>query len=359
MQEHKQACQNCDRAFKRSFKFCPHCGQKTNDHLTLGVLFYNTVSNYFSFDARFFKSFIPLMIKPGFLARKFIEGKRLLFLHPANLYLFVSVVFFFILSLETKDQAGKLDSEFAETTNAVATVNDSIKKGVDIDSVKLNQIMDPVKKNKDLIGLKDSEIQQLDSIITESAQKTNKKNNINFDFDQEKVDSLLALNNVKDAEVYKAMGMPDNAGTFKRKFYAQILKFYKNQKPGAILNLFYDSIPIAMFILLPIFALILKLLYFRKGSFTHHLVFSFYYFAFLFMTFSILFIINYIYDIPDWLDFIIVLSTFIYLLLAVKRFYGQSYFKSFLKSSVATFLFLIFVLPLAAGLVAFSAFMLY
>ncbi|OIQ29115.1 MAG: hypothetical protein BM564_07860 [Bacteroidetes bacterium MedPE-SWsnd-G2] len=359
MQEDKQACQNCDRAFKRSFKFCPHCGQKSNDQLTLGVLFYNTISNYFSFDARFFKSFIPLMIKPGYLARKFIEGRRLLFLHPANLYLFVSVVFFFILSLETKDQAGKLDSEFSDTTDAVAAISDSIENEVELDSVKINQFMDPIKKNKDLIGIKANEIQQIDSIFKNSAKKSKQKNNINFDFDQDKVDSLLALNTVKDAEVYKAMGMSDDAGALKRKFYAQMLKFYKNQKPGAILNLFYDSIPIAMFILLPIFALILKLLYFRKGTFTHHLVFSFYYFSFLFTSFSMLFIINYIYDIPDWMDLIIVLSTFIYLLLAVKRFYRQGYFLSFIKSSVATFLFLILVLPLAAGLVAFSAFMLY
>lgn len=87
-------CQNCNGIIKEDYQFCPHCGQKTNDELTIGVLFYNTISNYFSFDARFLKSFLPLMFKPGDLAIKFLQGKRLLYLHPAQMYLFVSVIFF-------------------------------------------------------------------------------------------------------------------------------------------------------------------------------------------------------------------------------------------------------------------------
>ena len=91
-------CKNCEQPFDDAYEYCPHCGQKDKDELTIGLLFYNTISNYFSFDARFFKSFIPLLFKPGYLARKFIEGKRLLYLHPAQMYLFISVVFFFLFN---------------------------------------------------------------------------------------------------------------------------------------------------------------------------------------------------------------------------------------------------------------------
>ena len=59
-------CQNCEKQYQEGFSFCPHCGQKTNDELTIGVLFYNTISNYFSFDARFFKSFITCLIRNKF-----------------------------------------------------------------------------------------------------------------------------------------------------------------------------------------------------------------------------------------------------------------------------------------------------
>ena len=96
MEKNMVTCKNCEKEYNDSFEFCPHCGQKSNDELTIGILFYNTISNYFSFDARFFKSYIPLMFKPGYLPNKFIEGKRLLYLHPAQMYLFISVVFFFL-----------------------------------------------------------------------------------------------------------------------------------------------------------------------------------------------------------------------------------------------------------------------
>ena len=42
MRTEKINCKNCDQLFEMGFQFCPHCGQKTNDDLTIGVLFYNT-----------------------------------------------------------------------------------------------------------------------------------------------------------------------------------------------------------------------------------------------------------------------------------------------------------------------------
>ena len=70
------------------------------------------------------------MFRPGYLARKFVEGKRLLYLHPAQYYLFVSVVFFFILSFNVREYN--------------ATVDKVIKKGYEIeksqDSLNINPI---------------------------------------------------------------------------------------------------------------------------------------------------------------------------------------------------------------------------
>ena len=59
MEKHLINCPNCEKEFEEGFEFCPYCGQKAKDELTLKLLFYNTISNYFSFDARFLKSFFP------------------------------------------------------------------------------------------------------------------------------------------------------------------------------------------------------------------------------------------------------------------------------------------------------------
>ena len=73
----------------------------------------------------------------------------------------------------------------------------------------------------------------------------------NFDYNIAAVDSLI-INNAPNEEIYKKMGMSDNAGFFEKRVYAQGLKFYKSRKGGSMLQAFYDAMPIAMFFLLPI-----------------------------------------------------------------------------------------------------------
>jgi hypothetical protein len=111
-----------------------------------------------------------------------------------------------------------------------------------------------------------------------------------------------------------------------------------------------------MFFLLPIFALLLKIFYYRKGKYVNHLVFSFYFFSFLFTIMALVLAINrFLWDIPNWIDTLIVLSTFLYFLIALKSFYKQGWFLSFIKSGMVSFLFsiVIFASTIVLGLFAF------
>ncbi len=357
METNKVNCKNCEQPYEKGFAFCPHCGQKTNDELTIGVLFYNTISNYFSFDARFLKSFIPLMFRPGYLAEKFLKGKRLLYLHPAQMYLFVSVIFFFAISFSVRKTASELDTALKAELKDKTLQDSPLVNITPLDTTKINQIMAPIKQNQKALGLKDEDLKIADSVIRSEASKP-KNIKTNFDFNQKTIDSLLAIGADNDT-VYKAMGMKDGAGYFTRKFYGQMLKFYKERGAGALMHTFFDTIPIAMFFLLPLFALILKLFYYRRGRYAHHLVFSFYFFSFLFTVFSIIFGINAIWDIPDWIDWLIALSTFFYLVVAVTRFYKQHWFVSFIKSNVISFIFLAMVMPFAFGILMLFSFLFY
>lgn len=349
-------CKNCEKDYDNEFQFCPHCGQKANDELTLGVLFYNTISNYFSFDARFFKSYIPLMFKPGYLAKQFVGGKRLLYLHPAQMYLFISVIFFFLFSIISRDQIQDVDKAFKNDLN-ISKISDSLVAKNAVDSMKIKKVAQQLKDNNIVIPDRDVDLKTLDSLLNPNNEKALKTSS-SFAFNTQKVDSLIALN-ASDKEIYKAMGLNDDAGFFKRKLYTQGLKLYKQRNGGSILQMFYDSIPIAMFILLPIFALLLKLFFYKKGPFSHHLVFTFYFFSFLFMVLSILIIANLIFKLSGFWIGLVMFSTFFYLLLAVKRFYDKGYFLSFIKSGLISFLFLNFVIPLAIVIIGVTAFLFY
>ncbi|MDG5491904.1 DUF3667 domain-containing protein [Psychroserpens sp. SPM9] len=366
MEDQKFKCLNCESESKEQYKFCPNCGQKSDEDLTLGVLFYNTISNYFSFDARFLKGFVPLMFKPGFLPKKFVEGKRLLYLHPGQMYLFVAFIFFFIFSFTARQQTESLNRELRKTLNdKKVTVLDSVSKKetdsirvvdslkqVKADSISKAELRNALEKNKFITGFSEK---QIDSLVNNVNMKDA---DLNFGYNEKKIDSLLDAG-ADDAEIYKAMGMEDDDGWITKKFYAQALKFYKSRDGGNILQAFYDTIPIALFFLLPLFALILKILYYNRGRYAHHLVFSFYYFSFLFTVFSFIFGINLFWDIPDWIDWLIAMSTFFYLLIALIRFYRQNWFWSFFKACVASFSFLMVVIPTATIILILFAFMFY
>ncbi|WP_246126038.1 hypothetical protein [Bizionia myxarmorum] len=195
-------------------------------------------------------------------------------------------------------------------------------KKLKIDSTDRMDVRKVLKDNQLYTGMTDK---QIDSIVSAKDFRA-----VEFSLGpiEKKLDSLIAIDAPEEI-IYREMGRSDDAGTVKTRMYKQALKFYKLKRAGGLFKTFFDTIPIAMFFVLPIFALLIRLFYRMSGSYTHHLVFSFYYFAFLFTVFSLLLGFNYIIDIPNWLDLILILSTFVYLVLAMKRFYKQSAIKSF------------------------------
>lgn len=354
-------CPNCLQRFASHYPHCPYCGQKAGDQLTLNVVFNNTISNYFSVDARFFKSFIPLMFKPGQLPKHFISGRRLKYLHPAQMYLFISIVFFFLFSFVSREKVEGFDNILKKELEHSQSYRDSIIKASHDIAETPYSLESDVDDEKHFDITHQQQKQFLDSVL--QAEKNRAHVNLNIgsnkkeiDFNEMEIDSMIAAG-ASDEELYKKLGMKTDDGYLTKRMYMQILKFLKTKSGGSILQEFLDSIPIATFILLPIFALLLKLFYYREGRFVHHLVFTFYFFAFLFSVFSLLVIVNLIWkDFPGWIMNLTLLSVFFYLFFGVKRLYGQGYIRSFIKSSAISLLFLAMVLPftvLTMGLMAF------
>lgn len=341
-------CKNCETPFDASFDYCPHCGQEAVDKLTFGILFSNTISNYFSIDARFFRSFVPLMLKPGVLARRFVDGKRLSYLHPAQFYLFISVIFFFLFSFSVRKADNQI-SKVLEKGFEKDTVLDSLQ--IQKDSIKLAEAREIIAEN--VKGISEENMQQIDSAIALQQQAPN----VSFNFDRKVLDSLI-VNNASESEKLAAMGMDKDANGFTHKFYTQMLKFYE-QRGGGILKALYDTIPIAMFFMLPLFAFLLKIFYWNRGIFAHHMVFSFYFFTFLFTTFCVILLLNQIVTVPDWIDSLIFLSCIVYLILALRNFYKSRWWGAILKAGMITFVYTMFVLPFAFFGIILISFMLY
>lgn len=177
-----------------------------------------------------------------------------------------------------------------------------------------------------------------------------------FTFSKNKLDSLIQSDAPME-EKLAHMGFEEGDSLIKRKFFTQVLKLYE-QKGGGILKTLYDTIPITMFLMLPLFAFLLKIFYWKKGTFAHHMVFSFYFFTFIFTSLCFLILGNMIFEIPVWLKLLFFFSFIIYLMIALRNFYKSSRISAFFKGILVTYVYVMIIVPIAfTGIILVSIFL--
>jgi hypothetical protein len=92
------SCANCHAPL--TGPFCAACGQKRESgHRSVGHLLRALVEDMISFDSRILRTARALMLRPGELTRAFHEGRTQPYVPAVRLYLFVSLLFFLILSV--------------------------------------------------------------------------------------------------------------------------------------------------------------------------------------------------------------------------------------------------------------------
>ena len=91
-------------------------------------------NGFISWDAKFWKTLIPLLTKPGKVSKDYISGKRSRYSNPFQFYLSVSILFFIILGL-TKKYNEFQDFGKKEIDNKFSTIELQNNTGVKKDSI--------------------------------------------------------------------------------------------------------------------------------------------------------------------------------------------------------------------------------
>ena len=90
-------CLNC--GFHVEEHYCSRCGQP---NLELDENFWqfitHSIAHYFHFDNKFFQTLVPLLTKPGKVTLDYLAGKRARYINPVSMYIFVSIVYFIVVS---------------------------------------------------------------------------------------------------------------------------------------------------------------------------------------------------------------------------------------------------------------------
>ena len=92
-----QTCANCNAGL--TARYCAHCGQDSHISLTLHHFIEEAVEGLTHFDSTFWRTFLPLLFKPGFITKEYLAGKRKAFAPPVRTYLVLSIAYFLLASL--------------------------------------------------------------------------------------------------------------------------------------------------------------------------------------------------------------------------------------------------------------------
>ena len=93
---HDKTCLNCGTIVGE--RYCTHCGQEnTEPKESIGHLIGHFFADITHFDSQIFTTLKDLILRPGFLTREYAAGRRVKYLNPIRMYIFISAIFFLVM----------------------------------------------------------------------------------------------------------------------------------------------------------------------------------------------------------------------------------------------------------------------
>lgn len=297
----KAQCPNCGWKIEGAGNYCSNCGQENHDlNVSFKHLFLDVIENTFHFDTKLFNSVRAIVTSPGKITSDFNKGIRASYVSPARLYVFVAAIYFIVFSFN-----------LSHSSLPVISLNKAPTKDIKETGIDLQFDKARVHLNYDeLLVASESSIAQMDSLL--------KSKNI----------PVTWLNRIIVEKMASFSVNPQG----NKHFFDKTLK----------------NLSVAMFFLMPLFALLLLLMFSRKQFlYFHHIIFALHYHSVLFTILLLselsVLLFSFSFIKTAWV------AVFVYLFVALHNVYGNSWFKTFMKFLGVIVLYLILT---AIGIVA-------
>jgi hypothetical protein len=308
-----KTCLNCQHVVEE--RFCTHCGQE-NKHTreSFHYLFTHFVEDLTHYDGSFWKTIKHLLFSPAKLTKEYLAGKRQTYVPPVKLYIFISFVTFFLLSVLPVFQSD--DNSIVKVTNTDQNKDSNTKKISDV--IAIGEI---------------KSVATLDS-IQKSLPREEKFNAVEY-WIMKKIAKISEHNTFEE---------------FKYKFVKSI----------------YQNLPKVIFMYLPIFAFILWLFHNKKRWYYYeHGVYTFHYFSMLLLSFSLFMLLSWVlswFGKNNTTEIILGIASvtmsfwwIFYFFRSHRRMYLETKFISRLKVSLMFLINSIFIAIFLVLLIAYSA----
>ncbi|HEX4372462.1 MAG TPA: DUF3667 domain-containing protein [Puia sp.] len=338
----EKKCLNCGADVPD--KFCSHCGQANTESkesfLHLVADFFSDITHY---DSKVFITLRDLIFKPGFLTKEYNAGRRVTYLNPIRLYVFISAVFFLVLFASTKENE-KNEKDDEQSTNIFRQkFADSLRTAAN----NLQQInFDTVRKNiyKEIASRIDPPKPPAD--LESFGFAFGSSGELIINMEEYKYHNIREYDSVQKK-------LPDSSRDkgFMRWLLRNNIRLKSEHENRSHVKISIDmqhSLPKIMFVLLPLFAFFVSWFYsWKKYFYAQHAIFTIHFHAFIFLLFLLILLLDKIFP-WEWSGLILLgmgfVFGFLYLTFALKKVYQQSLILSGVKALAISFIYSIAVI---------------
>ena len=396
-------CENCGSALLG--EYCYACGQPVKGlvrHFTTIIGdFADTVLNW---DARLPRTLWPLFVKPGWLTREYFAGRRVRYVSPVRLFVTLAIVTFFFAQLmlsfgdntfhfDDNGSPGVNDTSFSQVDTVEEVIrqrdgalaelakaredNDSVpglNAGLGIAEKQVRNSADARIKvlQRKAAGKPASQSPSKDTASTPASPPDSKPETASpgRNDDDDGNDNISFNGTPWDPRTnpLTVPWWPDFANHWLNEQVGRAKKNIKRMQddPELFKDAFLSAVPSTLFVLLPVFALMLKVLYvFKRRLYMEHLLVALHSHAFLCLALLLMFatiaLQNWLAPKPGalhglftWIEAALWTWMPLYLLLMQKRVYGQGWIMTLLKYSVLGFCYVMLLSFGAVFTVLFS-----
>ena len=313
-------CLNCGAHLRG--QYCGNCGQRARSRLiSLWELVRDAFGDLFELDSRLWRTVVPLVIRPGRLTYDYLQGRRARYMPPFRMYLVLSLLFFLVAFFDPRETFGifyepqtQEEADEAQRREA-AEIADEVRRELKAEGIIIGAPADTDEAEKNSGDGLDIRVNG------DGAAEAN------CQFDDERIDGPDWL---------KRRLTPERM--------THICEQIRKDNGRQFLRNVLDNIPIALIVLLPIMAFVLKALYpLSRRYYVEHLLFFVHFHAFMFLILTLQILIgrlNAILPTPEAIrTLLVVAASFyvpVYLFVAMRRVYGQGRLITALKYIVLT-----------------------
>jgi Protein of unknown function (DUF3667) len=322
-------CENCGAPM--AGPFCAQCGQHAVDYRrSFRHIIVDVLDSFLSWDSKFFATIGWLIVRPWHLTSEFLAGRRVRYVHPLRLYLLVSILFFFVVNYWAKSIHADPSKLSAEDRAEIAADPDIPPK-----------VKAQVQRALDAKGLTQPDAQASPS-----------------------PEAAVPPQPTTTASPPPSVASPSPSGDFGpllqlEKPTSDPLEKWLEQKAkekmgehGSKMALFiatlFSNLPYMMLCCIPLFALVLKVLYVRKRIFyIDHLVYALHIHSFAYLAIMLIVLITIGLNrlIPGvfagWIIAAIWITFAAQIFLSIRRVYRQGWFFTVFKFFLGGFAYLI------------------